>query len=258
MSGSGGRPADGRIDTVRTPPAVEELRETLRSLGWVTDLFVAGSAATGDHRDGVSDLDLVALTDRPLDRHHRSTIVTLHRDLDAGAASGANLGCTYVAASTLSDVPARHPTWTHGELVERPLSGIVRAELVRHGFAVLGRPPQEVLPRMSDDEVRRAAQAELSGYWATAARHPWWWLDPSFTDLSLTSMARGRHTLATGDLITKTAAIDRVHAPAWLRAHLHARRDGRAVQSPRLRTAWIAWRDARRTTTAAHQPRPPR
>nr|WP_218851870.1 nucleotidyltransferase domain-containing protein [Nocardioides panaciterrulae] len=228
----------------------------LRSLGWVTDLFVGGSAATGDYRAGVSDLDLVALTDRPMDRHHRSAIAAIHADLDASAAAGADLGCAYVEISALSEPATRHPTWTHGELVERTVSGIVRAELVRHGFAVLGRQPQSVLPPLSNDDVRRAAQAELSGYWATAARHPWWWLNPSIADLGLTSMARGRHALATGNLITKSAAIDSARAPEWLRADLRARREGRPVRSPRLRTAWLAWRDACRTTAAAHRWRP--
>lgn len=182
----------------------------------------------------------------------------MHRDLDATTAAGADLGCAYVAGEALRDQAHRHPTWTHGRLLERPLSGIVRAELVRHGHAVFGRSPETVLAGMSADDVRRAAQAELTGYWATAARRPWWWLDPVIADLGLTSMARGRHALATGTLITKTAAIDAVQAPAWLRADLRARRDGHAVRSPRLRTAWVAWSDARRTTAAARRWRPPR
>jgi len=36
------------------------------------------------------------------------------------------------------------------------LSGITRTELVRHGFAIMGRPPATVLPDMTDDDVRRA------------------------------------------------------------------------------------------------------
>jgi hypothetical protein len=241
---------------VNTHPAVEKLAGKLRPLGWVTDLFVGGSAATGDYRSGVSDLDLVAVTDRPMDLDGRSTIVAIHEELDAAATAGTNLGCAYVTSSALFDVDTRHPTWTHGRFVERTLSGLVRAELVRYGFAVLGRPPQNVLRGMSDDDVRRAAQAELTGYWATAARRPWWWLDPSLADLSLTSMARGRHTLATGELITKSSAIDSVQAPDWLRDEIRARREGRSVRSPRLRTAWIAWRDACRTTAAARRWRP--
>jgi len=69
-----------------------ELGERLRSAGWVTDLFVGGSLATGDYRAGISDLDLIAAT------------------------------------SVLSDPTTRHPTWTPGALVERPLSGIARAD----------------------------------------------------------------------------------------------------------------------------------
>ena len=100
--------------------------------------------------------------------------------------------------SILADVAALHPTWTHGALVHRRLSGVTRAELVRHGFAVLGRPPATVLPDMTDDDVRQAAYAELCGYWAWAARRPLMWLNPVIADPGLTSMARGRHALATG------------------------------------------------------------
>lgn len=243
---------DGSMDV---PPAVAELAARLKGVEWVTDLFVAGSLATGDHRPSVSDIDLVALTTRPLDSDARSTIATIHGGLDATTAAGADLGCAYVATSALPDLTARHPTWTHGSLVERPLSGITRAELVRHGYAVLGRAPGTVLAGMSDDDVRRAAHAELTGYWTRAVRHPWWWLDSTIADLGLSSRARARHALATGQLLTKTSAIEAAQAPDWLRDELRARRRGRPVRSPRLRTAWIAWSDARRTTAAARRGR---
>jgi hypothetical protein len=106
---------------------------------------------------------------------------------------------------------------------------------------------------MTDDDVRRAAHAELCGYWAHAARRPLWWLNPVIADLGLTSMARGRHALRTGQLLTKTKAIEQAHAPAWLKDQLRARRQGRPVASPRVRTALIAWRDARRTVAGARR-----
>jgi len=71
------------------------------------------------------------------------------------------------------------------------------------------------------------------------------------TDLGLTSMARGRHTLATGELLTKSRAIEQANAPAWLIDQMRARRRGENVTSPRLRSARIAWRDARRTVALA-------
>jgi Nucleotidyltransferase domain len=234
-----------------TPPVVRHLAERLDDFGWVTDLLVAGSLATGDYVPGVSDLDLVALTGGPVSAAQQEILASVHRKLDRGAAQGLDLGCVYVDACRLADLGALHPTWTHGSLVQRSLSGVTRAELVRHGFAVLGRPPAAVLPEMTDDDVRRAAHAELCGYWARAARRPLWWLNPVIADLGLTSMARGRHALQTGQLLTKTQAIGQAHAPAWLKDQLRARRQGQQVASPRVRTALIAWRDARRTVAGA-------
>lgn len=239
---------------VTAPPAVPEFGRELGALGWVTDLLVAGSLATDDYRPGVSDLDLVALTDGPVDAPRQDALAALHRRLDAGAGAGLKLGCVYVDAATVADVQIPHPTWTHGLLVRRILSGITRAELVRHGYVIFGRPPRDVLPPMSDDDVRAAARAELTGYWAWAARRPWLWLDPALADLGLTSMARGRHALRHGDLLTKTRAVEQAHAPAWLVAQLRARRRGEDVSSPRLRTALIAWQDARRTVATARHP----
>ena len=234
-----------------TPPALRDLAERLDDLGWVTDLLVAGSLATGDYVPGVSDLDLVALAEGPVGPARQEILASMHRELDQGAAQGLDLGCAYVDAGRLVDLEALHPTWTHGSLVQRSLSGVTRAELVRHGFAVLGRPPAAVLPEVTDDDVRRAARAELCGYWAHAAGRPLWWLSPVIADLGLTSMARGRHALQTGQLLTKTQAIEQAHAPAWLKDQLRARRQGQRVASPRARTALIAWRDARRTVADA-------
>jgi hypothetical protein len=236
--------------------SVAELSRRLRELGWVPDLWVGGSLATGDHVPGVSDLDLVALVDGPVTDERRRSLAVVHGDLDAGVARGQDLGCVYVDERAVADPAAEHPTWTHGSMVDRRMSGIVRAELVRHGYAVHGRAPQDVLPPMSDDDVRAAGRAEVCGYWAWASRRPQMWLHPVIAELGLTSMARGRHVIATGQLLTKSEAIEKVHAPVWLVDQLRARRRGEAVVSPRLRTGWIAWRDARRTVAAARRSRP--
>ena len=238
------------------PPAVRHLADRLDDLGWVTDLLVAGSLAPGDYVPGVSDLDLVAVTEGPVGPARQETLAGLHGELDKEVAHGLDLGCQYVDAGTLADLVALHPTWTHGSLVQRSLSGVTRAELVRYGFAVLGRPPSAVLPEMTDDDVRRAARSELCGYWAGAARRPLWWLSPVIADLGLTSMARGRHALQTGQLLTKTQAIEQAHVPTWLKDQLRARRQGQPVASPRIRTALIAWRDARRTVAGARRQGP--
>jgi hypothetical protein len=229
------------------------LSQRLEQFGWVPDLLVGGSLATGDYIPGVSDLDLVAIVVGPVDQERIASLVALHEELDRALASGTDLGCVYVDANSLRDAAALHPTWTHGGLVHRTLSGIVRAELVRHGFAVHGRPPSELLPPMSDDEVRAAARAEILGYWRWASRRPAMWRSPVIADLGLTSMARSRWAMRSGNLLTKSDAIERAHAPEWLIGQLRARRRGEPVVSPQLRTGWIAWRDARRTVRSAQR-----
>jgi hypothetical protein len=124
----------------RTPPSVHHLAGHLDDLGWVTDLLVAGSLATGDYVPGVSDLDLVALTAGPVGPARQEILAGLHRKLDQGPAQGLDLGCVYVDAGRLADFGALHPTWTHGSLVQRILSGVTRAELVRHGLRRPGAP----------------------------------------------------------------------------------------------------------------------
>ncbi|WP_198950219.1 nucleotidyltransferase domain-containing protein [Kineosporia sp. A_224] len=238
------------------PQVVDDLAGRLAALGWVSDLLVAGSLATGDWTPSVSDLDLVAVTAGPVGTGREQTLSAVHRDLDAGSGAGLKLGCVYVDTAALDDPAALHPTWTHGALVHRILSGVTRAELALHGFAVLGRAPAALLSPVTPDDVRAAARSELTGYWALAARHPLWFLDPVLADLALTSMARGRHSLATGELLTKTLAVEQAHAPAHLVAALRARRRGEDVTSPRLRTALVAWRDVRRTVAAARRPAP--
>ncbi|WP_245923576.1 nucleotidyltransferase domain-containing protein [Paractinoplanes atraurantiacus] len=222
--------------------AVKNFGDELRRLGLATDLMVAGSLATGDYVPHVSDLDLVALV---AGSPQRPQITRLHRRVDRE--ERLNLGCVYVDVTTVGDVGKTHPTWTHGRLVDRILSGVTRAELARHGYAVFGREPLEVFPAVTADDIRDAARAELTGYWAWAARRPWLWLDPELADLGLTSMARARHALERGELLTKSRAIGEARAPHWLREQLRARRQGRRIASPRVRTGWIAWRDARRT-----------
>jgi len=233
------------------PGGIDLLGEQLGELGWISGLLVAGSLATGDYVPGVSDLDLVALVHGPVDATRVATLAALHRRLDESAARGLDLGCAYVSAAELPDLQALHPTWTHGEMAHRILSGVTRAELVLHGFAVFGPPPLHVLSPMDQEDVREAARAELLGYWAWAVRRPWLWLDPVLADLGLTSMARGRHSLTAGELLTKTRAVEQADAPARLLDELRARRRGEDVTSPRLRTAVTAWRDVRRTVALA-------
>jgi predicted nucleotidyltransferase len=231
---------------------VRELASRLEASGVADALWVGGSLATGDYVPGVSDLDLVAVTSERLMGEALAQVAQIHEELDAGLAYGMDLGCQYADAGRLVDVAVEHPTWTHGEMLDRTVSLVTRAELVLHGLPLLGPPPDELLPPVTPDGVRDAARAELTGYWSYAARRPrLFWRLPVMVDLSLTAMARARHALAYGELLTKSAAIEQARAPRWLKDDLRARRRGEQRTSPRLRASYVAWGDVRRTTSAA-------
>ena len=229
--------------------ALDALASRLTELGIADALWVGGSLATGDYVAGVSDVDLVAVASQRLSVEMLTRVVEIHQELDAGLAEGMDLGCQYADAARLLDPAVQHPTWTHGEMLDRTVSLVTRAELVLNGYSLLGAEPGELLPPVTPDDVREAARSELNGYWSYAARRPQlFWRLPVMTDLGLTAMARGRHALTTGELLSKSASIEQAHAPGWLRDDLLARRRGVQRTSPRLRSGYIAWRDVRRTT----------
>lgn len=206
-------------------------------------LWICGSIATGDFVPGVSDIDLLAIVDGDLTTARRK-LRRLHRSWDrrlvAGPLRGTWLGCVYVSADALPGFEAgpvplasaeansvRHLTWTHRKLIRRRLSLMMLTELSAHGRAVVGSAPSTVFAAASVDDVRRAALAELTGFWAWAVSRPWWWLRADHIDLATTSAARLHAALDRGELLTKSAALtaasDNV-VPAQLREFCMRRR----------------------------------
>src|SRR5688500_2538303 len=117
---------DSEDDRVIDPEEVAaDFGHRLAALGWVTALHVGGSLATGDHRAGDSDLDLVALTNGPVTQERQATLRVIHEAIPPTA----KLGCTSVPVELIAVPTVEHTTWTHGHLIERWLSGIARAEL---------------------------------------------------------------------------------------------------------------------------------
>lgn len=218
--------------------ALDAFAAALADLGWARALWVGGSWATGDHVDGVSDLDLVAVVDGPLGPKREAQVLALHRRMPARV----RLGCTYVDVDRLEDRDLAHTTYTHGLLIERPLSRMARVDLARHGYAVWGPAPQSLLPPAGPAEVGDAVRAELSGYWRWALGRPWLWADLRVQDLAITTAARARIALETGELVSKQTALARADdLPAWL--VMRTVRRGRGVRDRRRR--WAGARAAR-------------
>ncbi len=197
--------------------------------------------ATGDFRPRVSDIDAVALVDRPADRTVRRALVAIHRRLEE-VPLGPDLHCAYVSRRHLGDPAHRHWSWAFGELFRRPFSGIGRAELLAAPVVVRGPAPAEWLAPMGPDDLRAAARGELAGYWAAAVRKRAIWQQDVYVDHGVTTVARADLTIRDGRLVTKSEAIGHLRelglAPELVDG-VHRRRHGETV------TITAAERDAR-------------
>ena len=87
-----------------------------------------------------SELDVVHDDDRVLAFHHTKPFWQVHVVV---VAKRHIASLTRADATDEPDIRALL-TWTHGQLIERWLSGLARAELVRHGHAVFGPEPADV------------------------------------------------------------------------------------------------------------------
>ena len=101
--------------------------------------------------------------------------------------------------------------------------------------------------------MRSAVRSELAGYWTWAVRRPWLWLDRDLQELAIVTMARARHALRDGELVSKTAVLDDLAAPPWLARAIRARRAGTGGRSPfcshrsAASSHWRGWDVERRT-----------
>ncbi len=220
---------------MRTKAAVAglflELAAALEPIVAPAGLYAGGSLATGDYVSGVSDLDLVAIVAAPLTAPQQGTLTAMHRRLRRQP-DGAKLHCHYVVAAQLDDLTAAHLMWEGQQFRPRKFTGVARAELLRAGLMLAGPPPATLIPPVSDHDLRTAVRGELAGYWSTATqwRLPWW--RDSFVDLGLLTLPRASAALTSGELITKSRAIDQLEAfsvPTRLIEEISRRREGEEV-----------------------------
>ncbi len=218
----------------RLSPAdvVETFATTVRPVAGVLAFYAGGSLSTGDFRPGISDLDLVAVVERPPPPAVRRDLLALHESFAAAHHDAAKLHCAYVPAQRATEVSRKHWWWAHGMLLRRPFSGIGRGELQQGGIVVHGEPPAAGFPPLSRADLAEAARVELRGYWTGAVRRVAVWRTDLHVDLGLTTVSRADATIGGAGLITKREAIarmPRLGVPDELAAEIARRRAGGTV-----------------------------
>ncbi|WP_327354713.1 nucleotidyltransferase [Streptomyces sp. NBC_01304] len=208
-------------------------------------VWAHGSLGGGDYQEGRSDLDLVAVLERPCTSAERAGLDSAHRRVGATSPLAPHLHCAYVPVAELGELDAPHLSWWYEELCDhRPVTEVTRREL--HAFARVlhGEAPAGLLPPVTDAELSAFIRRDLTGFWRKALANEANWRQDIWIDGGLLVLARASVTLRSGRLITKAEALDvlvELGAPGELVADVRNRRYG--LTGPDARTEeWLARR----------------
>ncbi|MGV9312669.1 nucleotidyltransferase domain-containing protein [Streptomyces sp. NPDC003691] len=202
----------------------EELRSVVRPVA----VWAHGSVAAGtDYRPGRSDLDLIAVVERPCTRQEERRLAAFHRGLEGAGPVAEKLHCSYVAVTELADPRHEHLTWAHRELFRRPVTPVTRSELHRFGLVLDGLPPTGLLPEVTERQLREFIVRDLTEYWLPHLDDEKLFHADIWVDFGMLTLARAVVTLRDGRLISKAEALGvlaRLGAPAAVVADVRRRR----------------------------------
>jgi hypothetical protein len=187
--------------------------------GAVDGVYLTGSIALGDWRENRSDLDILTITNRALSETDVDALGRLH----ARANERPHLDAIYVSRGDLGVVPAAgDPGLPHAVngLFER--SGylpdpVLWATLDRGGMTLLGPPAAELGAGPDPAWLRNWNLGNLRSYWLPwaanararlAEHHASVPLDSEIVTFALLGPGRLHYTIATGEILAKTAAAD--------------------------------------------------
>ena len=173
----------------------------------LVSMWAHGSLAGGDYQPGRSDLDLIAILDRPCAAVEEQRLAEVHEGLAAAMALASKLHCSYCAVAELDDPARSHLTWAHEQLMHRRVTPVTRRELHDFGLVLYGEEPAALLPPVTGGQLAGFVVQDLESFWLPSLDHPERWDRDIWVDLGLLTLARATVTLRDGTLITKAEAL---------------------------------------------------
>ncbi|MEU6377818.1 nucleotidyltransferase domain-containing protein [Streptomyces sp. NPDC046909] len=170
-------------------------------------VWAHGSLAGGDYQEGRSDLDLIAVLDRPISARTVWGLATLHARLRHEPLA-AQLHCTYLTPDAVDDSRRSHLTWAHEMLFRRPVTPVTRRELHTFGRVLHGKAPTGLLPPVLDLELDEFVVRDQRDFWRPKLAKPERWRQAPWVDVGLTTFARATATLRDGRLLSKREALE--------------------------------------------------
>jgi predicted nucleotidyltransferase len=179
-------------------------------------VYVRGSLALGDFIAETSDIDLLAVTERPPDDEEFAALAALHDELAAlPNAYARRVEIAYIDRAALRRFQPglRHPDLGQGETLawrEHHANWILeRWTLYHQGVALFGPPAPTLIDPIAPHALAAAVCARLPDWaeWARQEDDPDWRLPRSHKAYVVETMCRALYTLARGELASKAQAV---------------------------------------------------
>lgn len=186
-------------------------------------VYLRGALAMGGFIPSTSDLDLLAVTEQPVDDAEFAALASLHaRQAASPNPYARRLEIAYIDRAALQRFQRgmRHPTLGQGEVLARTEHRdnwiLERWSVRERGVALLGPDPLTLIDPISPADLRAAVRSRLQDWadWADQPDDPDWLLPRSHKAYVVETMCRALYTLACGELSTKARAV------AWATAAL--------------------------------------
>jgi predicted nucleotidyltransferase len=208
------------------------LRDRLAVREDIVGVYVYGSLVTGDYSPAASDIDVIVLVQREPGQAMIRELTELHTALAGTGGPVGQLHCLYVAAGSVSDPERLCTYWFGDRMTQWQMKLLTQAELASAGVALYGPWPPPGIKPVPVADIQAAVHEEITGYWRRMSRKRTCWLQDSWVDHGLVVLPRAEAVLTTGDLITKSEAINRLAGlgvPDSLAQEIRRRREGRPV-----------------------------
>jgi aminoglycoside adenylyltransferase-like protein/nucleotidyltransferase-like protein len=184
--------------------------------GNLVAVYLRGSLASGGFVPETSDVDVLIVTDHPVDAAEFDALAALHRQLSALDNPFAHrIEAAYVDRAAVRRFQAGlcHPTLGQGEALawsEHHANWILERWTVReHGIVLLGPDPKTLIDAVSPAELHGAVRDRLVDWaeWARTPDDPDWLLPRSHKAYVVETMCRALYTLEHGSLTSKEQSV---------------------------------------------------
>ncbi|WP_133162045.1 aminoglycoside adenylyltransferase domain-containing protein [Deinococcus aerius] len=205
------------------PPFIPEVRAMLDALlpgvqaalgPGLVGLYLRGSLALGDFDPVTSDIDFLAVTERPVTGEQFAALAKLHERLATLPNPYAHhLEGSYIDRAALRRFgpderrhPSMGPDWSF-DWGDHGADWVLERWIVRErGVTLLGPDPKTLIEPITPSELRTAVREQLR-WWAALPDRPNWLRRRSYQAFAVETMCRAHLTLRTGELPSKPQAV---------------------------------------------------